>query len=71
VSLRIVQRDHPSGKSTWIPQKKGELSGWKDIVVYSGEYDTSYIVAYHSLDEAIDNLWRFDGSPTKDTVVYE
>lgn len=71
MNIRIVQRDHPSGNTTWVPQKKGELSGWKDIVVYDGSHDCHFAITYDSLDEAIKNLWRFDGSPSKDTVVYE
>ena len=69
MEVRIVKRTTPAGDTLFVIQKKTLFSGlWTDVWI-SGYVSDTGDNEKGLLEEAKNNLWRFDGTANKDEVV--
>lgn len=68
---RIIERTPPVGKPSYTIQHKHWLfkSRWVDAKIWHPEF--SITASYDTLDEALFNLPRYDGTKVKRKVVFE
>lgn len=66
---RIVKRTGPTGRVWYTIQQKHFLFRWMWVDAWMNQMDTSSVDSYPTLDEAIENLPYYDGTPTKEEVV--
>lgn len=68
MKTRIVQRTDPSGKITFEIQRKHRLFRWLWIDAWIG-FGPSYQSSFNTYEKAVENLWKFDGSLSKDLEI--
>lgn len=68
MKTRIVQRTDPTGKITFEIQRPHKLFRWRWIDAWI-DFGPSFNSSFRTYEEALENLWVFDGSQSKDLEI--
>jgi hypothetical protein len=68
MKIRIVQRTDPTGKITFEIQRNHWLFNWIWIDAWKG-FGPSFNSSFPTYEMALENLWQFDGSKSKDIEI--
>jgi hypothetical protein len=71
MKVRIIERISPSGYKQFVIQQKHFLFRWWWVDGWTNSIDTGCVDSFSTLEEAERNLCYFDGTKTKENVVYE
>lgn len=67
---RIVRREMPDGSVEFVVQQKHLLFRWRWVDAWrNGLFSSAYPSSWPTLAEAQKNLWMFDGTKPRESVV--
>ncbi len=70
--VRIIKREHPDGNTTYTIQQNHFLFRWMWVDAWvNSSAGANCNDTFPTLEEAKDNTWQFDGSKSKEKIVYE